>query len=295
MKTLWALLRAMRPRQWTKNLLLFAGLIFSHHLTSPGRILMACAGFVCFCCLSSAVYLINDLRDRETDREHPTKKFRPLASGELSASAAIAGAIALVAIAAVIAFFLSIPFQAAAAVYFGLMLFYSLGLKHVVVLDLMIVAAGFVLRAIAGVKAIELAGETIDVTPWFTICVFFLALFIVICKRRHEIVLLSGDALQHRPVLEHYTPHFLDQMISVATAATVLSYSLYTILGQPLGKRPEMLPLTIPFVLFGVFRYLYLVYGRNEGGAPEFLILEDRALQINVLLWVLCISAMLYF
>ena len=294
MKIPTAILIAMRPKQWIKNLLLFAGLIFSRHFFEIERVKDAVAGFVLFCLFSGVIYLINDIRDADSDRLHPLKCKRPIASGRLPVPVAYGAASVFAVVALAGSFMLNAEFAGLALIYFLLMLAYSIWLKHVVILDLMIVAMGFVLRAIAGVKAIELPGEEIVITPWFITCILFLALFIIICKRRHELVLLSDGAGRHRPVLEHYSPAFLDQMVSVATAATVLSYSLYVTIGVPTMAGGTYLIYTLPFVLYGIFRYLYLVYKRDEGGAPESTFLQDPALIINVLLWLIVVSLILY-
>jgi len=274
---------------------LFAGLIFSNHFTEPERILKASLGFVVFCFLSGVVYIVNDIRDLEGDRQHPLKQNRPLASGQVSTSLAMGFAIGL----AVIAFSLlftafGIRFQVISMTYLVMMLLYSMWLKHVVILDLMIVSLGFVIRAVAGIFAIEYAGEQIEITPWFVTCIMFLALFVIICKRRHELVLLSEDAKSHRPVLEHYTPLFLDQMINVATTATVMSYALYVTIGVKDQPRSELMVVTLPFVLYGVFRYLYLVYKKEEGGAPDTLLFQDISLLAVVILWLISVVLILY-
>ncbi len=289
-----ATLRAMRPKQWTKNLLLFAGIIFSQHLGDPRRVVAALAGFLVFCGLSGVIYIVNDIRDADSDRKHPLKCRRPIASGDLPVPAAWSVAAVVGSVCLVAAWFLNPEFGVAATIYFVMMLAYSIRIKHVVILDLMTVALGFVVRAVAGVKAIELPGEDIPITPWFKTCVLFLALFIVICKRRHEIILLAGSASHHRPVLEHYSRTFLDQMVSVATAATVISYSLYVTLGVKADNpRHQYMVWTVLFVLYGVFRYLYLVYKREQGGAPESTFLQDPALLINVALWLITVSVIL--
>lgn len=294
-QTTYNIFRLLRPRQWTKNLLLFAGLIFSNHFMEPTRIVKATLGFVVFCILASVVYIVNDLRDMETDRLHPLKCKRPLASGEVKRSTAIAMAVGLTLVALMLLFTLfHIRFQLIAMGYLAMMLLYSVWLKHVVILDLMIVSLGFVFRAAAGVFAIEYPGETISITPWFISCIMFLALFVVICKRRHEIVLLSDEAKSHRPVLEHYTPLFLDQMINVATTATVISYALYVTLGVKTGSRSGYMVLTLPFVLYGIFRYLYLVYKKEEGGSPEILLFQDLSLLLVVILWLITVVFILY-
>ena len=288
------ILKLLRPRQWTKNLLLFAGLIFSQHFTEPPRILKAALGFVVFCLLSSIVYVVNDLKDSESDRLHPLKSLRPIASGAVSKSRARMVAVGLCIPALLIIFmFFGIRFQVLSLAYLVMMLLYSIWLKHVVILDLMIVSLGFVLRAAGGIFAIEYPGESIMITPWFITCIMFLALFVVICKRRHEIVLLSDEAKSHRPVLEHYSPLFLDQMINVATTATVISYALYVTLPAVSGRSGQMV-ITLPFVLYGIFRYLYLVYKKDEGGSPEILLFQDFSLLAVVVMWLIAVVLILY-
>jgi 4-hydroxybenzoate polyprenyltransferase len=291
----------MRPKQWTKNVLLFAGLIFTSNLTDPRRMGMALLAFAIFCALSGVIYLINDIKDADSDRLHPKKKNRPIASGRLSPRNALIFAAFLTVGAFAASLLLDREFTAWAFIYWVLLLAYSLHLKHVVILDLLIVAMGFVIRGVAGVKAVEMPGETLPITPWFITCVLFLALFIVICKRRHELSLLEKGASDHRPVLEHYSLPFLDQMVSVATAATVLSYALYvtkkdTALAGASATiaHPDWMIWTLPFVVYGVFRYLYLVYRMDEGGAPESVLTGDKALMVNVALWVISMVVIFY-
>lgn len=297
MSTAGAIFQTMRPKQWTKNLLLFAGLVFSHSMTQPGRIASAFWGFVVFCGLSGIVYIVNDIKDLQSDRSHPLKCQRPIASGLLGVRTAWFAAIIGGLLCLSLAFSLNLRFGLISTAYFLMMLLYSFTLKHVVILDLMIVAMGFVVRAIAGVYAIEVPGDTpIPITPWFISCILFLALFIAICKRRHELLLLAGNAAQHRPVLDQYSQAFLDQMVSVATAATVISYALYVTLGVQKETTPhhEYMIWTLPFVLYGIFRYLYLVYKRDEGGSPEVLLLQDPSMLINICLWLVTIALILY-
>lgn len=296
MRLLKAIFRQLRPKQWTKNLLLFAGVIFSLHFREPDRVFMAFLAFVIFCALSGVVYIVNDLKDVEGDRQHPKKCKRPIASGALPVPAAVAVGAVLAAVGLAGAFALNSAFGSIALFYFVLMIAYSLVLKHMVILDLMVVAIGFVIRGIAGVLAIQKPNEPpIEITPWFVTCVLFLALFIVICKRRHELILLSHSARKHRPVLEHYSPAFLDQMVNVATTATVMSYALYVTLGvSGRGGKSHLMVYTLPFVLYGIFRYLYLVYKREEGGSPEILLVKDPSMLINVLLWLISVIAIMY-
>lgn len=293
-RLLTAILQELRPKQWTKNLLLFAGILFSNHFRERDRLLHAFYGFVIFCALSGVIYIINDLKDADSDRQHPLKCKRPIASGALPVPIAIIVAIGLLAFVLDWAYFLNTRFGHLSLFYFALMVAYSMGLKHVVILDLMIVAIGFVIRGIGGVLAIEHANEHIPITPWFITCVLFLALFIVICKRRHELVLLSASARHHRPVLEHYSPAFLDQMVNVATTATVMSYALYVTLGVQQKGNMRAMVYTLPFVIYGVFRYLYLVYKRDEGGSPELLLLQDFSLLICVLLWLVTVTVIMF-
>ncbi|MGB9691853.1 MAG: decaprenyl-phosphate phosphoribosyltransferase [Candidatus Sumerlaeaceae bacterium] len=294
--TIDALIEELRPKQWTKNLLLFAGLIFSRHALEADRILRAATAFFLFCCVSSVVYLINDLADLEADRQHPFKRKRPLASGAISPrlAAHVAGILALVGVAG--SFALNMRFGLLGLLYLVTMIAYSLRLKHMVILDVLVVAIGFVMRAVGGILAIEYPEEKIRITPWFIVCVLFLALFIAICKRRHELLLLSDSATNHRPVLDDYSHQLLDQMVSVATAATVISYALYVTLGvRPEATRHhEFLIFTVPFVLYGIFRYLYLVYKREEGGAPEALLLQDLPLIVNILSWLVVMFVIFY-
>ena len=297
MSQLLQIIIAMRPKQWTKNLLLFAGLVFTHHLLDLPQVLSAVAGFFIFCGLSGVVYLYNDLRDVEGDRQHPLKCSRPIAAGKLSPGVAWVACVVVAVVCLAGSCALNARFAAYAWAYFIMMILYSAGLKHVVILDLMIVALGFVVRAMAGVRAVETPGQHLPITPWFITCVLFLALFIVICKRRHEVVLLADSAANHRPVLEHYSTAFLDQMVSVATSATVISYALYVVTGTSREipeSRKEYMIWTLPFVLYGVFRYLYLVYRRDKGGSPETLLLQDVSLLVNIGLWLAALVLILY-
>lgn len=289
------ILKLLRAHQWTKNVLLFAGLIFTNHIFDYVYVSRAFIGFVLFSSISSVIYIINDLLDREIDRQHPRKRHRPLAAGRIKPQTAVIIAAFLFFGAIIGASFLSWKFLLIMSVYFAVMTTYSLALKHIVILDLMIVALGFVMRAVAGIFAIELPGETIPITPWFLSCVLFLSLFIVICKRRHEIVLLSDDARHHRPVLEHYSGAFLDQMVNVATTATIMSYSLYVTLGIDESKPwREKMVLTLPFVVYGIFRYLYLVYKKEEGGAPEILLFQDKSLLVAIIGWFISVVLIMY-
>ncbi|CAN5812274.1 decaprenyl-phosphate phosphoribosyltransferase [soil metagenome] len=283
-----ALLMSMRPRQWTKNLLVFAALIFDLKLDEPVRVLTATGAFVCFCLASSAVYLINDLLDRESDRLHPLKRRRPIAAGRLPERVAIGAVVGLVAVTPVLALLLRPVFALIIVFYMFLMLAYSIWIKHVVILDVFTISAGFVLRAAGG--AVVLA---IPISPWLYVCTVLLALFLGFAKRRNEMRVLEAAAGLHRRNLDEYSVGLLDQLILLTAAAAIMSYSLYTFTAEALPDNHAMM-LTIPFVLYGIFRYLLLVYVREEGGAPEQLLLTDRPLLISVGLWAIAAIAVLY-
>jgi 4-hydroxybenzoate polyprenyltransferase len=286
-----ALIQSLRPKQWTKNLLLFAGVIFTANLKNPTLLGRSFAGFVIFCLLSGVVYIINDIKDAISDRNHPEKKNRPIASGRLSPGVAYAVIFILGIPSLAASFFLGLMFGICATVYVLLVTLYSLYLKHYVILDLMLVAMGFVLRAIAGIAVIRTPGYVPEITPWFFSCTLFLALFLAICKRRHEILLLNSGATEHRPVLEEYSPAFLDQMVAITTTATIMSYALWSTVGKFVNYKMFY---TLPFVLYGILRYLYLVYKKEEGGAPEIILLKDRSLLIDILLWLIFTIFLLY-
>lgn len=285
------LLRSLRPHQWTKNLLLFAGLLFSMHFNMPSLLLRAVEGFALFCMLSGSIYIFNDLKDLEQDRQHPRKKNRPLASGKVQPLQALILAGTLSTIGLVVSFYLSPAFGYVSLTYFIITVLYSQIFKYVVIVDILALALGFVLRAVAGILAIRTAeGPAIAMTPWFIICVFFLALFIAMCKRRHELLFI-GKAEEHRRVLSQYSQLFLDQMIAICTSGAIFSYVLYLLaISNHDGVQDLKMLLTLPFVLYGIFRYLYLVYRCDEGGEPDKEVLRDKPLLINTILWlVLCL------
>lgn len=288
--TAWLLLVSVRPEQWTKNLLVFAGLVFARRLGDMHSVLLATAAFAIFCGLSAAVYLVNDVWDRESDRNHPLKSARPIASGALAPTTALiaAGLVGSGAIGA--AMTLRPAFAAAAAVYLALLFLYSALLKHVVILDVLTIAAGFVLRAVAGAVVIA-----VPISHWLLVCTTVLALFLALSKRRHELTLLAEGAAGHRPILEEYSPYLLDQMVSVVTASALISYTLYAT-SQETAERlgTERLAMTIPFVLYGIFRYLYLVHRKQSGGSPSTLLLTDRPLLACVALWIASVIVLLY-
>ncbi|MFP3940481.1 MAG: decaprenyl-phosphate phosphoribosyltransferase [Thermoanaerobaculia bacterium] len=285
-----ALARSLRPHQWAKNLFVLAPLVFGKELDDPASLARAGAAFVAFCLLSSTVYLVNDVRDRQEDRRHPLKRHRPIASGLLPVPLALAAAGGLAAAGALLAGRLGGPTLGVAAGYVLLHVLYSSGLKHQVILDVMIVAVGFVLRVLAGGLAIG-----VEVSSWLLLCTIFLALFLAFSKRRHEIVLLAEEAPGQRRVLDHYSPAFLDQMINVVTASAVVCYALYAISPETAARfDSRWLVYTVPLVLFGIFRYLYLIYQRPDEKNPTEAILTDPPFLANLGLWALAVLWIVY-
>jgi 4-hydroxybenzoate polyprenyltransferase len=286
----FSLLLSLRPAQWTKNLLVFAGLLFGRRLFDFPSDVDAVSAFAVFCALSGAVYLVNDVADRDSDRQHPLKAQRPIASGALPVPVALGVALALAAIALVAAYAIGPAFAIVAATYLALQITYSFALKHVVIIDVLTIAIGFVLRAVGGAVAVQ-----VEIGHWLLVCTILLALFIALAKRRHEIVLLADGAVSHRPSLGEYTPYLLDQMIGVVTASTLVSYVFYTISPETQAKfGTTWLGLTIPFPLYGIFRYLYLVHQRDGGGSPADMLLTDRPLLACVALWALTVALIIY-
>jgi len=275
-----AIFRQLRPKQWTKNLLVFAALIFSEKFLDQDSIVLSLLAFVCFSLTASTVYIINDLMDIEKDRLHPEKSKRPLASGELKVVTAIGLGILLLLFSLISAYLIEPMFFAILIFYFIVNVLYSIWLKHVVIIDVMIIALGFVLRGFSGAVVIE-----VKMTSWFILCTMLLALFLALSKRRHEIELFAGDPQRQRKVLEHYSKGLLDQMISIVTSATIMSYSLYTATSGP----NVYMMWTIPFVLYGIFRYLYLVHMKEGGGSPEKVLLDDKHILATVVLYSLSV------
>ena len=285
-----AFFRALRPHQWTKNLLVFAALLFSKHLFEPEPFARAFLAFVAFCGLAGAVYLWNDVADIERDRLHPKKKLRPLAAGELSIRTATLGAITLVLAALTLSFWLDFRLGLCAASYLGLNLAYSFGLKHVVILDVLSISLGFVMRALAGGFAIGA-----PVTEWLLVLTLLLALFLALAKRRHEITSLGGGASSHRAILAEYSPYLIDQMTSVVTASVVTAYTFYMLSPETVEKfGTAKLSWTLPLVLYGIFRYLYLVHQKERGDSPTDMLLTDGPLLATVALWVALVIAIVY-
>jgi len=285
-----ALLKTMRPKQWTKNVFVLTALVFDQKLLNPHYLGHALLAFALFCAISSAVYVINDLADIERDRQHPAKRNRPLASGQLAPRVAVIAAIVLVVICLPLALWLDRWFGAIVATYFFMMLLYSLWLKKIVIIDVFAVAAGFVLRVAAGVVIVQVE----RFSPWIYLCMVLAALFIAISKRRHELVLLNENANAHRAILDEYSLPLLDDMIRLVTACTAMAYCLYTFSAPNLPSNHAMM-LTIPFVLYGLFRYMYLIHIKGEGGAPEDLLFADKPLLLDIVLWVLMVVLLLYF
>jgi 4-hydroxybenzoate polyprenyltransferase len=284
------LVASLRPEQWTKNLVVFAGLLFGHRLMDAQAVLAAVACFGIFCGLSGAVYLLNDVFDRMADRRHPLKRLRPIASGALPVHTAIVAAAVLGTSAMAAAAVLRPALGGTAVAYAALLSLYSTVLKHIVIVDVLTIAAGFVLRAVAGALAVD-----VPISQWLLVCTTLLALFLALSKRRHELVLLADRATDHRPILEEYSPYLLDQMIAVVTASTLIAYTFYAISPETAERlRTERLGLTIPFVLYGIFRYLYLVHQKRGGGSPAALLLTDRPLLICVGMWALSVGVILY-
>jgi len=281
---------SLRPAQWAKNLFVLAPIVFSGLLLRPGMTGRAALAVLAFCAASSTVYLINDLRDREEDRRHPLKRLRPIAAGTLKVPVAAAAVIALAATAIVISVELGLGFGLILGSYLGLNLLYTFWFKHMVILDVMTISLGFVLRVEAGAEAARVA-----VSSWLFLCTTFLALFLAFSKRRHEITLLAGAAAGQRRVLDQYSPAFLDQMINVVTASSVLSYALYSVAPETVQKyHTHDLIYTIPMVLYGIFRYLYLMYQRPGERNPTEAILRDPPFLINLALWGLAVVWIVY-
>lgn len=276
-----ALIRSLRPTQWSKNAFVLAPLVFARQATDPGTLLRALAAFAAFSAASSAVYLINDVRDRERDRHHPLKAKRPIAAGQVTPAVALATAVVLTVAAVAVGWRLDPVVALILAGYVALNIAYSLRLKRVVILDVMVISAGFVLRVLAGANAIS-----VQVSSWLILCTVFVSLFLAFSKRRHELMLLADNATDQRSVLGHYSPIFLDQMINVVSASTVVAYALYAVSPETAERfNTQHLVYTVPFVLFGIFRYLYLIYQHPGERNPTEELLSDPPFLTNVLAW----------
>ncbi|MBL7064221.1 MAG: decaprenyl-phosphate phosphoribosyltransferase [Anaerolineae bacterium] len=284
------LIKTMRPKQWVKNVFIFAALVFDVKLFTLRYLAPTIAGFVLLCLVSGAVYIINDLADVEKDRQHPRKRNRPIASGQLGARPATVAAILIPLVALPLGFLLNPTFGATLLGYLLLQIAYSFWLKNAVIIDVMLVAGGFLLRVAAGVPLVNAT----RFSPWLYVCMTLLALLIGFGKRRHELVLLKENANMHRQSLQEYNLPLLDHIISIVTASALLAYALYTFSAPNVPQNHAMM-LTIPFVLYGIFRYLYLIHVKGMGGAPEEIALSDRPLQATVVLWGLSVVIVMYF
>ncbi len=286
-----ALVKAMRPRQWVKNGVIFAALVFDQQMTPDNMpaILRTAAGFIIFCLLSGIVYIINDIADIEADRQHPEKRNRPIASGRLPVPIARAYVIAAIIVIFPISILLSPQFAAIALTYLLLNLAYSFKIKHIPLLDVFTIALGFLLRVAAGVVLIEVA----RFSPWLYVVTTLGSLYLGFGKRRAELALLADGANAHRRVLDGYTLPLLDQLITIVSATTIIAYSLYTFSAPNLPENHVMM-LTIPFVIYGIFRYLWLIQVKHSGGAPEDVLLSDRPLQVSIILWGLSVLLIFY-
>ncbi len=282
-----SLLKTMRPRQWTKNVFIFAALVFDGKLFHFQDLLRTFLGFLLLCLISSSVYIFNDLLDLEADRQHPVKRNRPIAAGKLPLSVAIAAGTVITIVTIALGTLLAWQFALVLLVYFVMMLAYSKWLKHIPILDVLIIAAGFVLRVHAGTTLIVVQ----RFSPWLYVVMTLLALYLGFGKRRAELALLTDKAEAHRKVLEGYTIPLLDQFITIVSGTTIVAYSLYTFF-RP--GAPTDLMLTIPFVVYAIFRYLYLVQVKNAGGEPEEILLTDRPFQVSILLWGLTVLLVFY-
>ena len=295
MRSFLLVLKEARPHQWVKNLIVFAALLFSQNLGHGPLFLRSCLAFLAFCLLSGGVYIFNDIVDLDTDKLHPAKRRRPLAMGELTVTAASFGSGVLIVAGMIVSLFLGPSFAGVSAIYLVLGVFYSLYLKRIMILDVLVISVGFVLRAIAGVEALRAPVPGIELSPWLLVCTLFLALFLGFGKRRHEIVLLDSRATEHRSTLSEYSLSFLDGLIYALVAATLISYSIYTISPATMAKfHSTNMVLTIPFVVYGIFRYTFLVTQKKEGGNPSELLLTDLPLIAAVMLWFVSVVLVLF-
>ena len=282
------LLVSLRPRQWIKNAVVFAPLVFGGLLTDWHALLRATVAMLAFCAAGSALYLFNDWHDAEADRQHPLKRYRPIAAGRIGASTVRLSIGILLVVAVVSSVLIGPKLLAVLGAYVMLIGLYTLVLKHLVLIDVLAIAGGFVLRAVAGAVAVQ-----VPLSPWLYVCTVLLALFLGFAKRRHEIVLLEQQAANHRRNLDDYTVPLLDALLTVTAAATLMAYSLYTFSAPNLPDNHAMM-MTIPFVIYGMFRYLYLVYRREQGGVPEQVLLTDLPLLTAIGLWGLTAIILLY-
>jgi 4-hydroxybenzoate polyprenyltransferase len=289
---LWGLVRTMRPKQWTKNLLfVFPGIVFDGQLFDPEALLLVIAAFFLLNMMSGSVYIINDLADIESDRRHPKKRFRPIPSGQLSVRLALIAGVTIPMLTLLAATLISLPLALILLAYLVLQIAYSFRLKHIVIIDLLTIMTGFVMRVAAGVVVIDVQ----NFSPWLYACTGLLALFLIVGKRRQELVTLGDEAVNVRRIYRDYNLPLIDEMLRVATIGTLITYTIYTLEApSPLLAETRLGILTVPFVLYGVFRYLYLIYVRGEGSAPDEVLLNDRPLQIDIVLFALTFVIILY-
>ena len=281
---------SMRPEQWIKNFFVFTALLFSKNLHNPLKGIEAIIGFTIFCMITGCAYMINDLVDLEKDKLHPVKSRRPLASGKLKKDTAVKIVVLVCLASLFFAFYMNVLFGIIVLAYFLLNIGYSIYLKNIVIIDVVSIAAGFVLRVLGGAVIISVVAS-----QWLILCTILLSLFLGFSKRRHELILLEDSATSHRKVLEHYSPYFLDQMIAVVTASTLICYALYTMSKDTVEKLgTSKLIYTIPFVLYGIFRYLYLVHQKEKGGSPTEIMFTDKPMIINICLWVISSVVFIY-
>ncbi len=282
--------RAMRVYQWTKNLLVFAALVFAKEVFDPAKFLVVLEAFAAFCMAASATYLFNDLSDIEKDRQHPKKRHRPIASGALSPAAAWALLVLLFTASMVLSYTIRWQFMCATLAYIALTLSYTLLLKNIIILDVLALAMGFVIRALAGAIALD-----VKFSSWLVVCTLFLALFLGLSKRRHEVVLLEEGAGSHRAVLQHYSVHYLDQLILIAAGGTIITYTIYTCSPDVIERLgTDKLYVSLPFVIYGLFRYLFLVHHKTGGGDPSATLVKDWPLGVTVILWGLTCAGLIY-
>lgn len=285
----------MRPGQWTKNLIAFAALIFTRNITDHALAAKSVEAFVVFCLLSGAIYLVNDLADIEKDRLHERKKERPLPSGRLRVGQAFAAAVVSLVVGLYAGYRIGAEFFVVASAFVVLNLLYSFVLKRIVLLDVLAISLNFIMRAIGGVEALRSIDTTIEISPWLLICTLFLSLFLAFCKRRHELLTMSRAA-NHREVLSEYSPALLDQLVGITAGGSVLAYAIYTIWPETVERfGTSNLVYTVPLVLIGVMRYLYLVYNKQKGGNPSDVLLQEKFILITVLAWVALVVAILWF
>ncbi len=290
-----ALLESLRIRSWTKNMFVYAGILFAGYWKDPRALAVTTMGVLGFCLLSSSVYLVNDIFDMKRDARHPEKRNRPLASGRLSVITAAITATVIAGAVLAVSWSASPTFALVITIYLVMQLLYSAGLKNAVILDVLMIATGFVLRAVAGVTLAIDAGFSVSISHWLILCTFFLATFLAFAKRRSEVIILGSEAREHRKSLKEYSVPLLDEMMGITTAASIIGYSIYSVSDRTMALVSTKLWLTVPFVTYGIFRYLYLIHVKGYGGNPDRLLLIDRPLLLNIILWVIAVALVTSF